>query len=143
MLLLPLERSNNGMLRPMNARQNRYIYLLAVAVAFILMPFFFGFPQADGKKFILEDHGAIRYVSSYYYICAQISYGVEILGIVSFVISLIKLQREYGFESRIILVLMDPRFIKKLVFQIRGDFIAKLIFIMDLILFLFLLFFRW
>lgn len=126
----------------MNSVQNKYIYLLAIAMALILMPFFFGFPQTDGEKFFLENHGAIRYVSFYYFIFSYVSYGVGISGIILFVISLIKLQRQYGFKPRIILVLIEANFFRELFSRIKQDFTAKFIFSVDLILFLILIF-RW
>lgn len=127
----------------MKISQNKYIYLLAISTAFILMPFFFGFPQTDGNNFYLENHGAIQYVSAYYYFFSLISYGMGILGIILSAISLIKLQRDYGFKPRIILVLMDTDFFRELFSRIKRDSIAIIIFSIDVILLFTLLFFRW
>lgn len=127
----------------MNASLNKYIYLLAISIAFILIPFFFGFPQTDGAQFYLEDHGSIQYVSHYYYVFSLVSYAVGALGIVLSAISLIKLQRGFGFKTRIILVLMEIGFFRELFSRIKRDSIAIIIFSVDVILLFILLFFRW
>lgn len=126
----------------MDASQ-KYIYLIAISIFFVLTPFFFGFPQSGGERFYLEDHGSIQYVSQTYYTFSLFSYAVGILGIISLVVGLVKLQRDFGFKTRIILVLMDAGFFRELFARIKHDTIAIIIFSLDVVFLFILIYFRW
>lgn len=125
----------------MNTLNNKFLYFLVTAPSLIILPFFFGFPSYNGEKFFKIVNGKPNSVSETYFILSQISIAICFIGILLFVISLIKLQKSFGVKPRIIVILIDPMFIRELFATIKQNIAVKIILLLDVILYL-VIFFR-
>jgi hypothetical protein len=101
----------------MSFSKNKYIYLLAISMTLIISPFY---ESVFPLFFPLYSH--LIYIS-------------VIGGIILYTLSIIRLQKQYGFKPRIYPLLLDGAFVRELFSQIRQDIIAITLFTLDIVLF--------